>query len=49
MLQEGGSLTIPLLLIYKPDGQPVLRSDFYTATQVVEALRESLAASPPTP
>ncbi len=49
MLQEGGSLTIPLLLIYKPDGQPVLRSDFYTATQVVEALRESLAASPPKP
>jgi thiol:disulfide interchange protein DsbD len=49
MLQEGGSLTIPLLLIYKPDGQPVLRSDFYTATQVVEAIRESLAASPPTP
>ena len=49
MLQEAGSLTIPLLLVYKPDGQPVLRSDFYTATQVVEALRESLAASPPTP
>ena len=49
MLQEGGSLTIPLLLIYKPDGQLVLRSDFYTATQVVEALRESLAASPPKP
>jgi thiol:disulfide interchange protein len=49
MLQEGGSLTIPLLLVYKPDGQPVLRSDFYTATQVVEALRASLAASPPTP
>jgi len=49
MLQEGGSLTIPLLLIYKPDGQLVLRSDFYTATQVVEALRESLAASPSKP
>jgi thiol:disulfide interchange protein DsbD len=49
MLQEGGSLTIPLLLIYTPDGQPVLRSDFYTATQVVEAIRESLAASPPKP
>ena len=49
MLQEAGSLTIPLLLVYKPDGQPVLRSDFYTTDQVVEAIRTSLAASPPKP
>jgi len=49
MLQEAGSLTIPLLLVYKPDGQLVLRSDFYTADQVGQAIRTALAASPPTP
>jgi thiol:disulfide interchange protein len=49
MLQEAGSLTIPLLLVYKPDGRPVFRSDFYTADQVVEAIRASLAAAASTP
>jgi thiol:disulfide interchange protein len=49
MLQEAGSLTIPLLVVHKPDGEPLLRSDFYTANQVMEAIRESLAASPPKP
>jgi len=48
-LQEAGSLTIPLLLVYKPDGWPVFRSDFYTADQVVQAVRTSLAASQPKP
>lgn len=45
MLQEAGSLTIPLLLVYAPDGRPVFRSDFYTADQVMQAIRASLAAS----
>jgi len=49
MLQEADSLTIPLLLVYKPDGRPVFRSDFYTAGQVVEAIRASLAAAASTP
>jgi thiol:disulfide interchange protein DsbD len=48
-LQEAGSLTIPLLVVYQPDGRPVFRSDFYTSDQVAEAIRAALAASPPTP
>jgi thiol:disulfide interchange protein DsbD len=49
MLQEAASLTIPLLLVFTPDGRTVLRSDFYTADQVMEAIRASLAASPSKP
>jgi thiol:disulfide interchange protein DsbD len=49
MLQEAGSLTIPLLLVYKPDGWPAFRSDFYTADQVMEAIRMALAATRPKP
>jgi len=49
MLREAGSLTIPLLVIYRPDGRVALKSDFYTADQVVEAVRTSLAASRPAP
>jgi thiol:disulfide interchange protein DsbD len=49
MLQAAGSLTIPLLLVYNPDGQAVFKSDFYTAEQVVAAIRESLAASSSSP
>jgi len=48
-LQAAGSLTIPLLLVYTPDGQPIFRSDFYTADQVMVAIRASLAASPSKP
>jgi thiol:disulfide interchange protein len=48
-LQEAGSLTIPLLVVYQPDGQPVLKSDFYTANQAAEAIRLALAARPPKP
>jgi thiol:disulfide interchange protein len=47
MLQAAGSLTIPLLLVYKPDGQPALKSDFYTADQVLDAIRTALAVSRP--
>jgi thiol:disulfide interchange protein len=46
-LQEAGSLTIPLLVVYRPDGQSVFRSDFYTANQVAEAIRTALAAAQP--
>ena len=48
-LQAAGSLTIPLLLVYTPDGQPIFRSDFYTADQVMVSIRASLAAAPSTP
>jgi thiol:disulfide interchange protein DsbD len=49
ILREAGSLTIPLLLVYKPDGQVVLKNDFYTADQVMAAVRTSLDASQPKP
>jgi len=48
-LQEAGSLTIPLLVVYPPEGPPVFRSDFYTANQAAEAIRAALAAPPPKP
>ncbi|MFZ0240723.1 MAG: cytochrome c biogenesis protein CcdA [Desulfobacterales bacterium] len=34
-----GQLTIPLLVVYSPTGREVFRSDFYTADQVVAAIR----------
>jgi thiol:disulfide interchange protein DsbD len=50
MLQEAGSLTIPLLLVIQPDPRrTVFRSDFYTADQVAAAIRESLPASSSSP
>jgi thiol:disulfide interchange protein DsbD len=48
-LQEAGSLTIPFLLVYHPDGRPIFKGDFYTAAQVAEAIRTSLAALQPKP
>ncbi len=38
LLKASGSLTIPLLIVYGADGREVLRSDFYTAQQLLEAL-----------
>lgn len=46
-LQETGSLTIPLLAVYAADGKLVFKSDFYTADQVIEAIKTALAASRP--
>ncbi len=47
MLREAGSLTIPLLVVYAGDGQPMFKSDFYTTEQVIEAIRAAQAASRP--
>ena len=44
-LREAGSLTIPLLVVYRPDGRPVFRSDFYTADQVLQAIARALNPS----
>jgi thiol:disulfide interchange protein DsbD len=41
-LQEAGSLTIPLLIVYRADGWAVFRSDFYTADQVVQVVTRAL-------
>ncbi|MEJ2102648.1 MAG: cytochrome c biogenesis protein CcdA, partial [Desulfobacterales bacterium] len=38
-LKEIGSLTVPLLVIFTPDGQPVFKSDFYTVDQVLRAIK----------
>jgi thiol:disulfide interchange protein len=38
-LRESGSLTIPLLVVHGKTGEPALRSDFYTAAQVIAAVR----------
>ena len=41
-LKEIGSLTVPLLVIFTPDGQPVFKSDFYTVNQVYEAIKKAI-------
>jgi thiol:disulfide interchange protein DsbD len=43
-LKEVGQLTIPLLIVYAPDGREIFRSDFYTAEQIIEAVAN--AANP---
>lgn len=41
-LKEVGSLTIPLLLVVDGDGNQVYKSDYYTANQLMKAVRKSL-------
>jgi len=41
-LREVGNLTIPLLVIFAPDGKQVFKSDFYTAAQVQNAVTQAL-------
>jgi len=40
-LKEVGSLTIPLLVIYSSDKNIVFKSDFYTADQIVDAVKKA--------
>ncbi len=40
-LKEVGSLTIPLLVIYSPDKKIVFKSDFYTADQIISAVKKA--------
>ncbi len=44
-LRETGRLTIPLLVIYDPEGREVLKADFYTVDEVVRAIREALGGA----
>lgn len=44
-LKEIGSLTVPLLVVFSTDGQPVFKSDFYTVDQVVEAIEKAVIAA----
>ena len=40
-LKEVGSLTIPLIVIYSPDKKIVFKSDFYTADQIINAVKKA--------
>ncbi len=42
-LKEVGNLTIPLLVIFSPEGKNVFKSDFYTVEQVYKAVNEAIA------
>jgi len=44
-LKEVGALTIPLLVIFSPNGKQLFKSDFYTADQVREAVTKALRNS----
>jgi len=41
-LKEVGNLTIPLLVIFSPNGKHVFKSDFYTVAQVLKAVNEAI-------
>ena len=41
-LKAVGSLTVPLLVVFATDGNPVFKSDFYTVDQVVSAVESAL-------
>lgn len=45
-LREVGNLTIPLLVVFSPEGEQVFKSDFYTVEQVQNAVREALSKNP---
>jgi len=44
-LKEIGSLTVPLLVVFSSNGQPVFKSDFYTVDQVVGAIEKAIIAA----
>jgi thiol:disulfide interchange protein DsbD len=41
-LKEVGNLTIPLLVVYAPNGKAVFKSDFYTVEQIQNAVTNAL-------
>ena len=41
-LKEVGNLTIPLLVIFSPNGKHVFKSDFYTVEQVLNAVNKAV-------
>jgi thiol:disulfide interchange protein len=40
-LAELGRVTIPLLVVYAPNGTEVFKSEAYTREQVIEAVRKA--------
>jgi thiol:disulfide interchange protein DsbD len=43
-LKAVGSLTVPLLVIFAPDGKPVFKSDFYTVNQILSAVERAMGS-----
>ena len=43
-LKDVGRLTIPLLVIFTPDGRESFKSDFYTTQQVIDAVKNAGAS-----
>ena len=43
-LKEAGTLTIPLLVVFSPNGQQVFKSDFYTVDQILNAVEKALVS-----
>jgi len=41
-LKAVGSLTVPLLVVFAPDGNPVFKSAFYTVDQVLDAVETAV-------
>jgi thiol:disulfide interchange protein DsbD len=44
-LKAVGSLTVPLLIVFSPDGNPVFKSDFYTVDQILDAVERALSST----
>ena len=45
-LKKVGNLTIPLLVVFSPNGKQVFKSDFYTVEQIQKAVNEALSKTP---
>ncbi len=46
-LKEVGSLTVPLIVVFDPDGKPAFKSDFYTVDQILKAVERARTAGKP--
>jgi thiol:disulfide interchange protein DsbD len=44
-LREAGNLTIPLLVIFSPNGNQVFKSDFYSVAQILKAVNTAIKKS----
>ena len=46
-LKAVGSLTVPLIVVFDPDGKAIFKSDFYTVDQILKAVERARAARKP--
>jgi len=49
MLKKMGRATIPLLVVFAPDGEPVFKSDAYQVSQVLHAIDRARSGDSPKP